>query len=555
MSSLPAVSRSRGAAVSHSNDWGRGVRTAWTWTVAALAALAAAEAIASLAWRLAHDAPILAYAAHAMNHYGLAPYRDLFDFNLPGSYAAFRLGDALPGPLDLKFRVLDVAVLLGTALGLGALLAPFGTRAAVLGASLYTLAVLRFGAALGLQRETLALLPIVWACACVAAAGRLGRRRAWLLAGLGFGLAASIKPQLAIGLPVALVWSRWDERRAGSAVPRGAGSAAIGAVLMAALPLALGVAWVAARGALPAMAALFTQYVPLYLSLDEHHRVVSVAARWREAAVQLVRLGGTVGWLIPIVAALALGASRRGGDASGGSVPGSQDERANDAARSDRGSDGSRLRLLAAMAAAYAIVPLMSGQYWVYHWLPLACFLVALVAAVTGRAVASGGPPAAWALFALWLAIAIQVRPPRAFVDQLRGQPPPAPNGGVVDAIVARLEPLLQPGDTVQPLDWTGGAVNAMLRLDARPATRYLYDFCFYHHPMSPVIQALRADFVRRLDAAAPRFVVRILDTARPSGPGTTDRFPELEAVLSSRYRPIETRAEYELYERRSPSP
>ena len=104
-------------------------------------------------------------------------------------------------------------------------------------------------------------------------------------------------------------------------------------------------------------------------------------------------------------------------------------------------------------------------------------------------------------------------------------------------------------------LDWTGGAVHAMLRLDARPATRYLYDFSFYHHPSSPIIQGLRSDFMRELDAASPRFVIRILDTARPTGPGTTDRFPELEAALARRYRRLAARPEYVLYERAASSP
>jgi hypothetical protein len=89
-----------------------------------------------------------------------------------------------------------------------------------------------------------------------------------------------------------------------------------------------------------------------------------------------------------------------------------------------------------------------------------------------------------------------------------------------------------------------------MLRLDARPATRYLYDFTFYHHPQTPVVRELRADFMRRLSTASPRFVIRILDTARPTGPGTTDSFPDLAALIATRYRAIETRPEYVLYER-----
>lgn len=51
----------------------------------------------------------------------------------------------------------------------------------------------------------------------------------------------------------------------------------------------------------------------------------------------------------------------------------------------------------------------------------------------------------------------------------------------------------------MQPIDWTTGAVQALLRTEHPIGTRFLYDYHFYHHVQMPVIQKLRAQFVSQL--------------------------------------------------------
>src|SRR5262245_27919401 len=162
------------------------------------------------------------------------------------------------------------------------------------------------------------------------------------------------------------------------------------------------------------------------------------------------------------------------------------------------------------LLAAYAVYPTLSGQFWSYHWLPFG-FVLACVAATCFADGVSAAPAAleiAAPLAFLVVTLSGGLRFPASFREQLAGAPAPPPLGGRVDEIAAYLKHSLEPGDTVQPLDWTGGAVHAMLRARARLATSFIYDFHFYHHLEEPYIQSLRRRFLAELDRAHPRFVI-----------------------------------------------
>jgi hypothetical protein len=106
----------------------------------------------------------------------------------------------------------------------------------------------------------------------------------------------------------------------------------------------------------------------------------------------------------------------------------------------------------------------------------------------------------------------------------------------------------------VQALDWTAGALEALLRADRQTATRFLYDFPFYHHVSSPYTQQLRSRFIAALNAAAPEVIVEMTKGKPvPVGPGTSTAFPELARVLRENYA-VDVQTEYyTLYRRRPP--
>jgi hypothetical protein len=125
------------------------------------------------------------------------------------------------------------------------------------------------------------------------------------------------------------------------------------------------------------------------------------------------------------------------------------------------------------------------------------------------------------------------------------------PKDGVPDEVNTFLRSHIKQGDSVQPLDWTGGAVHGMLMARAPLATRFMYDFEFYHHVSEPYIQALRREFMSELSAKKPRFVVEVLENKPwPRGSNTTMAFPELTSFLERYYVTAQGAEKYRILER-----
>ena len=75
-----------------------------------LAALLIAQAAFSLQWPIAHDVAQLFYEAFLMQN-GAIPYKDFFDFQMPGSFIAYYLLGLASGFGPLRIRILDLILL------------------------------------------------------------------------------------------------------------------------------------------------------------------------------------------------------------------------------------------------------------------------------------------------------------------------------------------------------------------------------------------------------------------------------------------------------------
>ena len=76
-----------------------------------------------------------------------------------------------------------------------------------------------------------------------------------------------------------------------------------------------------------------------------------------------------------------------------------------------------------------------------------------------------------------------------------------------------------------------------MLIAEAKLATRFMYDYHFYHDVSNPYIQGLRETFIKELETAQPRYIIQVIEN-KPwvSGVDTTREFPELEELLTENY-------------------
>jgi hypothetical protein len=142
--------------------------------------------------------------------------------------------------------------------------------------------------------------------------------------------------------------------------------------------------------------------------------------------------------------------------------------------------------------------------------------------------------------------------PTSLLLNQIQSGKTPALKGGRVDAIAEFLRPRLNPGDAVQPLDWTGGAAHASLLAEARTGTRFAYDVMFYHHVSGKYTQGLRRELVMQLELSRPRFIVEVFGEDKPwvQGEGTTRDFGDLKSFLQKYYEVSEEGNGYRIFER-----
>ena len=489
-----------------------------------MAGILVANAAYSLRWPYIHDSPLMLYAAWHIAH-GAVPYRDLFDMNMPGTYFAMWVLGAFFGWDDLGFRVFDLLCISLIGIATFGWMRHFGRAPALAAAMLFPLQYLALGPSTSMQREFLALVPLTMALALVESPCSASVR--FFGTGLLAGAAALVKPQF---LLLALPPMTYLTFTAAPSADRAKGMVWMAAGLVA--PFVATFAFLAYRGALDAFIDIATNYWPLYTHLTGSHQPISGSAR--VAYLVTSTLEGLKNAYIPLALvglAAALG-------------------------------DGQRRGLgwtIGAMTAAAAVYPSLSGQFWTYHWLPLQ-YMLLCAAALSVMTV----PPSRWtfrsvmrAACALLTLAAVGTTAVRARIAASTGDPASdvvksrARADRVPREVAAFLLAHLEPGDLVQPLDWTGGAVHGMLAARAPIATRFMYDFHFYHHVDTPYIVRLRRQFVRQLAAKRPRFVAQVLEGRPwPGGPGTTRSFPALQELLDSDYRVVHEGETYRILER-----
>lgn len=494
----------------------------------------------SLDWFSAHDSSYLHTILFLIDRYGLVPYRDIFEPSLPLTYMFhLAIGKTL-GWSDPAFRLVD-GVYLGTLLFVTwRIMRPLGGLVAWAAALSFGLLYQSFGPTMSLQRDFLCLLPAavaIWVAGDVTLFGR--RRWRYLAIGALFGLAAAIKPHFPIGLLPVLLYAAYADGRL-PAGPRAVAwrqlvTLAVLAGAGLALAFTLPLLWLWQMNALGAFWEITINYLPLYRQLNGNQELLGSGEKWIYMLNNAPALGGKAGLLMASALGLYWGVVEMKLSASQRRL----------------------VILLAVMLPVYFAYELIAAKFWAYHWMPFyyfACCCGALVLLpVQDRAGNRGRHLFALVVFVAGLALTL--RPAPDVYAQVQGLPPAPIAGGRADRLTAFLQQNLELGDTVQPLDGvTGGSATALRRAGAELATPYIVDYQFYHHVSTPYIQGLRRDFLARLAAAPPRFVIDVPSPTRPQGIDTTDEFAALDAFLATNYHVALVDEGFTIYERNVPA-
>jgi len=500
-----------------------------------LALFLLSELAFSLSWRMQWDAPLFHYIAFLVDKYDYTPYKDVFDVNMPGTILFHLAIGKVFGYSDLAFRIIDV-IWLAFLLGITWLLMrPFGKAVALAGPLLFGLVYLGYGPTMSLQRDYIGILPIALALLLATKNFTLkgANCRAFVIGGL-IALSSSIKPHLAIGLPAVIIYISLNARSAdcqGRALFLGLLKygflAALGFMSILSLPFI----WLWKEGGIPSFWEMFSSYLPLYLHLTNTHRTISGLDRWLYLFNRYRLFGGMQLILMPTALGVYIAFSVL-----------------------KKTPKIKFIVLLSTLLFLYSVYPVFSGQFWPYHWMPFTYF-GCLCASLLLMPISRESPRLYRRVIPLiffTLFLITSIHPAKDFVQQILGNKPAPPQQGKVDKIAGFLRSNLQPSDKVQPLDWIGGAVHAMLISEAVLATPYIYDVHFYHHISEPYIREIRWRFLQQLMKEMPRFIIDINGEPMPWGRDTTTEFPELQYFMDENYVVVYKDIGFKIFERKN---
>jgi hypothetical protein len=495
-------------------------------------------AVYSLEWRTSYDPIWMLYDGWLIDQHHLVPYRDFHEINFPGSLYLYTLiGRVISFTNERLLRVIDLAYLGAIGLVTWIWLRPLGSRVAGGAAVLFGVAYLSSDITVNIQRDYFIILPLVGAAAI---AVRLSH---WPLAARGFlvgvlgGLVATIKPHALIGWPIILGFMYFDTQRiqpqrSTTQILRIGLSSLVGLLV----PIGLMILYLVRSGSLSDFIEIETQYVPLYSHVMRAATMIDYSERSQYMLGSYFGFNGFGWWFIP--AGIGVVSSLYG----------------NKLEKKQRW----QIFQIMGLALCYSLYPVVSGQFFNYHWLPFVYFLMTL-SALSLNSLPNIYPVALHWLPKLALVGALMLPPSQipGMLDRLnryyvQGQPIPPIDGGVADEMAAYLRMHHQPGDRVQVLGSGGAPLHGLLMAGVAPATYFSLDISLYHDLSHPIIQKYRQIFLSQMGQAPPRFVVDMHHRHFLIGPDSNIEFPEFSQWLTRNYQLAYVGRAFSIYERQS---
>ncbi len=128
-------------------------------------------AVKTLHWPWTNDAQVFHYAIFLMGR-GLAPYRQILDINLPGSYLSEWVGMHLAPDTDLSYRLYDLLLLALFGWAAVVIAQPYNWCAGILAATLFALVHASEGAWMFAERDLVMAVLLAGSCALTFSATR-----------------------------------------------------------------------------------------------------------------------------------------------------------------------------------------------------------------------------------------------------------------------------------------------------------------------------------------------------------------------------------------------
>jgi hypothetical protein len=478
----------------------------------------------SLAWDTIIDVPLFMYTGFLMDHFHMVPVRDFFTYNMLGTHVVFRWLYHFFGSSNLGMRLADTAILIIILALMIRMLAPFGRRVAWAGAVVFGLLHLRYGSLCYLQRDFLALVPITLMVLSATVWFRRHPRLRWLFAGLFCGTLLTIKPHLIIGGMVVFVYLIADRDVPEQLSNRQWASRFLRIALFFCLGGSLPLLWMAGYyayyGVLGEFVRITADFFPLHADISGRRKVFDPGERLPYTLYMSLsgRPWGNFQLAMGTVCGVALLLF----------APGIEKR------------ERKLGYLLLCLVIAYAIYPCFAARFYEHHYYPfrfLSCALLAFCFRkwqfkTPLRVRLLSGSLAAFAIVSLFYAdFDAMARPVESLPNSIA---PPYRTQRMASWLAKRL----QPGDTVQPIEWGFcGIVHAALENRVKIPTHIIWAEGLFHHISNPLVKDLRKSFMEDLTANKPRFVIRSkMEWDYITGHDCSELFEELDALLKRDY-------------------
>ena len=480
---------------------------AFRWTLCLVLLVCAVLYVAwTWRWPLLGDCTLFHYIAFLMDH-GFAPYRDLPDMNLPGSFLVEWLVIHTYGGGSLAWRLFDFTVLAAMAAGLIALARPYDCFAGVFSAVIMVLVHGRDGIYDTGQRDLTIAALMVAGYVFLFRARR--KNEAWAAGVFGFCMAAAgtIKPTTLLLMVILLAFLVVAIRREG----RPAGRFLAWGIAGMILPLAIVWIFLLREHAVGAFVASLTTLEPYFASLG--HRPLSYL---------LVHSISPVMPLVAIWIALLIGSSL-----------------VNRSWREGRGVGSIEQWERAALVIGVLIALLgfiAQGKGFPYQRYSFLVLLLLLIALDLTAALRESG-------FRLWLAVlglgfGCLFLVPQSLMKVKRYDWRNQQYTSMMDADLERLGGSRLSGH-VQCMDTTTGCSHAFYNLKLVSETGMLSDFLVFGPPQNPEVRGVRAEFLPQMEARPP-WVMVVTGGLFPKGPTDFRKlklWPAFDDFLSEHYR------------------
>jgi hypothetical protein len=444
-------------------------------------------------WGITQDTPLIHYVVFLMAH-GFAPYRDIVEMNMPGSYMTEWAVMHILGPGDLAWRCFDLILMAVAAIAAWRILRPAGKFPAFVAAATITLYHLGGGRSdVGQRDYTMAVLLLL---GCAFLLDALRRTRPWLFAPFAacVGWAAAIKPTVVpfafLVLVVAVLSLRMRRLRLAPYL--------LWAFLGALVPTLLVAGFLSHYHAWPAFLDLLRNLAPYHRG-NGNLPLRQLILRW-------------LPWTYyPLALALLVLAFLM---------------------RSVRVLDNA---LLAAFFLFGVACYIYQGKGWNYHASTAMLFLIVLAAALSAASSRS-------VIAAALLAFAVFL--PAAYTPIQIWRHGRVPDFAYQASLGNNLNALESPSSSgpalsgkIQCLDWNAGCIDVLYRQHIVQSTGFIYDFYLFPAHPAPVTAALQARFLAAMQSNPPRVIVLTNhDWPAMQGFAKLDRWPAFELWLNQHY-------------------